>query len=147
MKRLVLPAWLGGLALALAWLRDLRTFDDPAFTAARALAIAAATYLVVATILNIALAASRVRVRLPLVPLLIVATLSAPVAATPAFASTPPPVMHRIDMPVPNTSTTVPAPAPPNLSKMAGGGGHSVQAEPAADLGEVSASTWRGQPG
>jgi hypothetical protein len=102
----VLPVWLGGLLLAVAWLRDLRTFGDPAFTAARAFALTCAGYLVVATVVNVALAACRVRVRLPLVPLLVLASLTTPLAVTPAFASAPPPVMHRIDAPVPPVAPT-----------------------------------------
>jgi hypothetical protein len=94
---LVVPVWLGGLVVALAWLRHLQSFGDPAFTAARMFALGCACYLLVATIVNVALAVCRVHVRLPLVPLLVVASLTAPIASTPAFASTaPPPVMHRV---------------------------------------------------
>jgi len=111
MRRLVFPVWLGGLVLTLNWLRALSTGGDPAFTTARAFALACAGYLVVATVVNIALALCHVRVRLPLVPLLVVASLSTPLAGMPAFASTPPPVMHRI-APTPTSSTSAPVPAP-----------------------------------
>ncbi|MBV9936395.1 MAG: hypothetical protein JO367_19030 [Actinobacteria bacterium] len=165
MKRLVLFAWGAALYLVIEWLRHLHTGADPAFTAARAFALALAAYLAVATLITGVLALFRVRVRLPLMPLLIVASLSAPMA-TPVFAATTttttsvpaPPVMHRLHTgtttstappttapptttPPITTSTTAP-PAPPNLSKTAGGRGHSVQTAPAPNLGEVS-GTWR----
>ena len=137
MRRLLLPVWLGGLVLALAWLRDLQTFGDPAFTAARAFAIGAAGYLVLATVINIALAACRVRVRLPLVPLLVVASLAAPVAATPAFATTaPPPVMHRIEAPAP--------PPPPPSPTFGSSGPDTGRHDPKVGGGAPDrAATWR----
>jgi len=169
-KRLVLFAWGAALYLVIEWLRHLHTGADPAFTAARAFALALAAYLAVATLITGVLALFRVRVRLPLMPLLIVASLSAPMA-TPVFAATTttttsvpaPPVMHRLHTGTttstappttappatappatapPATTSTAAPPAPPNLSKIAGGRGHSVQTAPAPNLGEVS-GTWR----
>lgn len=151
MRRLVLPVWLGGLVLALQWLRAMPTGGDPAFTAARMFALVTAAYLVVATTITIALALCRVRVRLPLVPLLVVASLSTPVAMTPAFATTaPPPVMHRIDAPAPTTTittqppvTTQPPPTTPPPPTFGPAGPHAAPQAPKVE----TAATYRVQHG
>ena len=122
MRRLVLPTWLVALGAVVAWLRQLPTGGDAGFAAARLLALAAATYLLAATVLNIAFAAAHLRVRLPLVPIIVAASLAGPVAGMPAFATTTsssppaaapsaaPPVMHRIDTPPAAITTTTTAP-------------------------------------
>jgi hypothetical protein len=116
MRRLVVPVWFVALLATAAWLRQLPVGDDAAFGAARSLALAASCYLVAATALNLALATTRVRFRLPLVPMLIAVSLASPLAGTPAFAAAPPtpsaapPVMHRLpgagDAPTSTTPTS-----------------------------------------
>jgi len=45
MRRIALPVWVFGLVVAVARLPHLVTHDDPAFTVARAVALALAWYL------------------------------------------------------------------------------------------------------